>query len=126
MSLAPVELRGCDDSLAFLDADGHWLFEQQMDSGFERPDGEVDVVEVGCGEVDGVDGSGGEQLVELIVGVEGSDAVFFADLLRLFFVTGDERDDLAVAGVFDAGKKCGLRDPADADHGVADLSSLKR
>jgi hypothetical protein len=101
-----------------------------MDAGVERADGEIDVVPVGRGEVDGVDGSGGEELVVLVVAVERDAAgifvsvafLFLADLLGFLLVAGDEGNDFAVLGVLDAGEKGGLRDPADANDSVTDFA----
>ena len=45
---------GGDDALALCDADGHWLFKQEVDPGVESFDGVSRVRLVGRGEIDGV------------------------------------------------------------------------
>ncbi len=95
-----------------------------MDAGVEGADGEIDMVPVGRGKIDSVDLAGGQQVVVLVIAVEVFDAVFFTDLGGLLFMAADERDDLAIAGVLDAGQKRSLRDPADSDHCVANLTTV--
>ena len=94
-----------------------------MDAGLEGGDDELGVTPVGGGEIDGVEGAGGEGIGELIVevGVADGDVVLFGEFARFGGVGGDECGHLRVAGAFDGGHHVFLGDVAEADDGVADF-----
>ena len=112
---------GGEDFVAFFGGDFEGFFGEDVDAGLEGGDDEFGVAPVGGGEIDGVEGAGGERLGELLVGVGGGDVVFFAELGEFLWVGGDEGGHFGVAGVVDAGHHVFLGDVAEADDGVADF-----
>ena len=114
---------GGDHPLTLGDIDGHGLFAEDVLAGLGRANGEVGVHGVGQRDVDGVDSFVGDDGIEVVVGVDGGfgDSVVGGDAEGLVAMAADERRDLGVGGIADAGHEDG-GDAAEADDGVAGLA----
>ena len=117
-------LGGGGDGAAVVLAGGHRLFQQDMQPGLQGGDGELAVLPVRQGHVEGVELAAFDRRMISVVMVGVGDAVALAQGLRLLLVAGDDGGHLGVAGVGDAGHERRLADPPGADDGIAHLAAL--
>ena len=112
------------DGLAIRLADFHRLFQQHVQPGLQRRDRELPMTPIGGREIDGVESARLDRGLPGVIVIQPLDPVAAPERLRLVTVARDQCRDLRVSGVFYAGHKRGLADPARSHHGVADFPIL--
>jgi hypothetical protein len=110
----------CQDLLRFRYARGHRLFQQHVDTSFQRGHHEGGMPRIGSSHIYGVNFAGGQQRAILLVRPR-FDVVFFSQLIGLNRVAGYQRRELGVVGARNARHKRLLRNLTTRHDGVANF-----